>query len=115
LLSIRTPFIFPSKNTSQKKLGELSCYHDYNLFLCNSGAEANENALKLASFVTGKSGFISFSGAFHGRTAGAVVLTDNPKIIAPSNKRNDAYILPWGNIGEVEKKLSTGKHCRNNY
>jgi acetylornithine/N-succinyldiaminopimelate aminotransferase len=98
----------PIQKHLAEKLGELSCYHDYNLFLCNSGAEANENALKLASFVTGKSGFISFSGAFHGRTAGAVVLTDNPKIIAPSNKRDDAYILPWGNIEEVEKKLLQG-------
>lgn len=98
----------PIQKQLAEKLGELSCYHDYNLFLCNSGAEANENALKLASFVTGKSGFISFSGAFHGRTSGAVVLTDNPKIIAPSNKRDDAYILPWGNIEEVEKKLLQG-------
>jgi len=98
----------PVQKKLAEKLGELSCYHDYNLFLCNSGAEANENALKLASFVTGKSGFISFSGAFHGRTAGAVVLTDNPKIIAPSNKRDDAFILPWGNIEEVEKRFNKG-------
>jgi acetylornithine aminotransferase len=86
----------------------LSCYPDFQLFLCNSGAEANENALKLASFVTGKSGLISFSGAFHGRTSGAVVLTDNPKIIAPSNQRTDAHILPWGNIKAVEDKLKEG-------
>jgi acetylornithine/N-succinyldiaminopimelate aminotransferase len=98
----------PIQKQLAEKLGELSCYHEYNLFLCNSGAEANENALKLASFVTGKSGFISFSGAFHGRTSGAVVLTDNPKIIAPSNKRDDAFILPWGNIDEVEKRLDMG-------
>lgn len=91
-----------------EKLGKLSGYPDFSLFLCNSGAEANENALKMASFSTGKSGFISFSGAFHGRTAGAVVLTDNPKIIAPSNQRTDAYILPWGNLEAVEKQLSEG-------
>lgn len=91
-----------------EKLGKLSGYPDFSLFLCNSGAEANENALKLASFATGKSGFISFSGAFHGRTSGAVVLTDNPKIIAPSNQRSDAYILPWGNLEAVEKQLSEG-------
>jgi acetylornithine/N-succinyldiaminopimelate aminotransferase len=98
----------PIQKTLAKKLGEMSGYQDYQLFLCNSGAEANENALKLASFATGKSGFISFSGAFHGRTSGAVVLTDNPKIIAPSNQRNDAYILPWGNQEAVEEKLKEG-------
>ncbi|MFD2200653.1 aspartate aminotransferase family protein [Shivajiella indica] len=98
----------PIQKQLAEKLGQLSCYHDYQLFLCNSGAEANENALKLASFETGKSGFISFSGAFHGRTSGAVVLTDNPKIIAPSNKRDDAFILPWGNIEKVEDRLKQG-------
>lgn len=98
----------PIQKQLADKLAELSGYEEYNLFLCNSGAEANENALKLASFCTGKSGFISFTGAFHGRTAGAVVLTDNPKIIAPSNKRNDAYILPWGNLEAVEMQLQQG-------
>ena len=90
------------------KLGELSGYPDFNLFLCNSGAEANENALKLASFVTGKSGFISFSGAFHGRTSGAVALTDNPKIIAPNNQRTDVHILPWNDIEAVKKQFDKG-------
>ncbi|MCH6233143.1 aspartate aminotransferase family protein [Cognataquiflexum rubidum] len=98
----------PIQQQLAKKLGEMSGYPDFNLFLCNSGAEANENALKLASFSTGKSGFISFSGAFHGRTSGAVVLTDNPKIIAPSNQRGDAYILPWGNSEAVETQLKAG-------
>lgn len=98
----------PIQKAFAKKLGQLSGYGDYNLFLCNSGAEANENALKLASFSTGKSGFISFSGAFHGRTAGAVVLTDNPKIIAPSNQRSDAHILPWGDHKAVETQLKQG-------
>lgn len=99
----------PIQQQLAKKLGEMSGYPDFNLFLCNSGAEANENALKLASFSTGKSGFISFSGAFHGRTSGAVVLTDNPKIVAPSNQRSDAYILPWGNIEAVKTQLKAGK------
>ncbi|MCH7396897.1 aminotransferase class III-fold pyridoxal phosphate-dependent enzyme [Belliella sp. DSM 107340] len=90
------------------KLGELSGYPDFNLFLCNSGAEANENALKLASFVTGKSGFISFSGAFHGRTSGAVALTDNPKIIAPNNQRSDVHILPWNDIEAVKNQFDKG-------
>lgn len=98
----------PIQQKLAKKLGEISGYPDFNLFLCNSGAEANENALKLASFATGKSGFISFSGAFHGRTSGAVVLTDNPKIVAPSNQRSDAYILPWENIEAVETQLKKG-------
>ncbi|EKB49387.1 aspartate aminotransferase family protein [Cecembia lonarensis] len=98
----------PIQKALAEKLGELSGYPDYQLFLCNSGAEANENALKLASFATGKSGFISFSGAFHGRTAGAVVLTDNPKIIAPSNERADAHILPWNDLHAVESQLKKG-------
>lgn len=98
----------PIQRTLAKKLGECSGYPDYHLFLCNSGAEANENALKLASFATGKSGFISFSGAFHGRTSGAVVLTDNPKIIAPSNQRDDVHILPWNSLSAVENQLKNG-------
>jgi acetylornithine/N-succinyldiaminopimelate aminotransferase len=98
----------PLQKLLANKLGELSGYPEFNLFLCNSGAEANENALKLASFATGKSGFISFSGAFHGRTSGAVVLTDNPKIIAPSNQREDAYILPWGDLDAVRNQLEKG-------
>jgi acetylornithine/N-succinyldiaminopimelate aminotransferase len=98
----------PIQQELAKKLGVMSGYPDFNLFLCNSGAEANENALKLASFATGKSGFISFSGAFHGRTSGAVVLTDNPKIISPFNQRADVSILPWENIEAVEDQLKSG-------
>lgn len=98
----------PIQKEFAEKLGTMSGYPDFHLFLCNSGAEANENALKLASFATGKSGIISFSGAFHGRTSGAVVLTDNPKIVAPFNQRSDAYILPWGDIAAVENKLRQG-------
>lgn len=98
----------PIQKQLAQKLGEVSGCEEYELFLCNSGAEANENALKLASFSTGKPGFISFSGAFHGRTAGAVVLTDNPKIIAPSNQRDDVYILPWSDLDAVEAQLAKG-------
>ncbi|AFL85215.1 ornithine/acetylornithine aminotransferase [Belliella baltica DSM 15883] len=98
----------PIQKQLATKLGELSGYTDFNLFLCNSGAEANENALKLASFVTGKSGFISFSGAFHGRTSGAVALTDNPKIIAPSNQRTDVHILNFNELIGVENLLRKG-------
>ncbi|MBY5950168.1 aminotransferase class III-fold pyridoxal phosphate-dependent enzyme [Algoriphagus sp. NF] len=96
----------PIQKEYANKLGELSCLHNYQLFLCNSGAEANENAIKMASFATGKPGFIAFKGAFHGRTSGAVALTDNPKIIAPSNARSDFHILPFGDLEETEKTLA---------
>src|SRR5690554_82650 len=98
----------PIQQELAHKLGKVSGYSDYDLFLCNSGAEANENAIKLASFATGKRGFISFSGAFHGRTSGAVVLTDNPKIVAPFNTHDEAYILPFGNLEAVEDQLKAG-------
>jgi acetylornithine/N-succinyldiaminopimelate aminotransferase len=76
------------------KLGQISGYPDYQLFLCNSGAEANENALKLASFVTGRKKVIAFKKAFHGRTSGAVAATDNPKIIAPFNAGHEITFVP---------------------
>lgn len=97
----------PIQQEYAEKLGELSGYPDYELFLCNSGAEANENAIKLASFTTGKSGFIAFSGSFHGRTSGAVALTDNPKIVAPCNVREDFHILPWEDLTAVEEALKS--------
>lgn len=97
----------PIQEELAKKLGHLSCLHEYQLFLVNSGAEANENAIKMASFATGKSGFIAFSGAFHGRTSGAVALTDNPKIVAPCNERSDFHILPWGDLDAVEEALKS--------
>lgn len=86
------------KNSMQEKLaeklGQLSGYPNHQLFLCNSGAEANENALKLASFVTGRKKVIAFKKAFHGRTSGAVAATDNPKIVAPFNAGHDIIFLP---------------------
>lgn len=97
----------PIQEELAKKLGHLSCLHEYQLFLVNSGAEANENAIKMASFATQKSGFIAFSGAFHGRTSGAVALTDNPKIVAPCNAREDFHILPWGDLDAVEEALKS--------
>ncbi|EIM76289.1 acetylornithine aminotransferase [Nitritalea halalkaliphila LW7] len=97
----------PIQEAYAAALGRASGLEDYALFLCNSGAEANENALKLASFATGKAGHIAFTGGFHGRTAGAVVLTDNPGIIAPSNQRADAHILPYGDLEAVERCLQT--------
>lgn len=98
----------PIQKDYATKLGELSGLPDYQLFLCNSGAEANENAIKMASFATGKPGFIAFSGGFHGRTSGAVALTDNPKIVAPCNAREDFHILPFGDLESVEKTLKEG-------
>jgi len=86
------------KNSLQEKLaeklGQLSGYPNHQLFLCNSGAEANENALKLASFVTGRKKVIAFKKAFHGRTSGAVAATDNPKIVAPFNAGHEIVFLP---------------------
>ena len=90
-----------------QKLGKISGYDAYHLFLCNSGAEANENALKLASFHTGRSKVLAFGGAFHGRTAGAVSVTDNPKIRAPFNATPNVAFVPLGDLAAAEKELST--------
>jgi len=89
-------------------LGRVSGYPDYNLFLCNSGAEANENALKLASFVTGRSRVISFHGAFHGRTSLAVAATDNPRIVAPVNKTEVVSFVPLNDADAVRAELERG-------
>lgn len=101
------------ENSLQQKLadllGEASGYDDYQLFLVNSGAEANENAMKLASFVTGKSKILAFGKAFHGRTSGAVAATDNPKIQAPFNRTENVEFVPLNDIEAVKDKLSTGE------
>lgn len=103
------------QNSLQKelaaKLGEVSGYNDYTLFLANSGAEANENALKLASFHTGKRKFIALEKAFHGRTSGAVAATDNPKIRAPFNKTDHITFAPINDITAIDKCLSTGEYA----
>jgi acetylornithine/N-succinyldiaminopimelate aminotransferase len=96
----------PLQHELADKLGKLSGYEDYQLFLCNSGAEANENAIKLSSFITGKKKFIAFSKSFHGRTSAAVALTDNPKIVAPVNQTPNALILPFNDIETVKKAFS---------
>jgi len=88
-----------------QKLGTLSGCENYNLFLCNSGAEANENALKLASFVTGKSRIVSFNNAFHGRTSAAVAVTDNKNINAPINLQQEVTFLPLNDIDLVIHEL----------
>ncbi len=96
----------PLQKELANKLGNLSNMPDYSLFLCNSGAEANENALKLASFHTGRKKVVAFENGFHGRTSGTVAITDNSKIIAPFNANHEVDILPWENIEAVEKCLS---------
>ena len=90
------------------KLGKASGYDDYSLFLINSGAEANENALKLASFHNGKKRVIAFKHAFHGRTSAAVRVTDNPKIIAPVNEDLAVTYLPLNDATAVEAELQKG-------
>lgn len=89
-----------------EKLGKLSGYEEYSLFLCNSGAEANENALKLASFHNGKSKVLYFSGSFHGRTSAAVSVTDNPKIVAPVNFSERFIKSEWNNIEQLEETFA---------
>ncbi len=102
-------------NTLQRqlaaRLGEACGYDDYQLFLVNSGAEANENALKLASFHTGRTRILSACKAFHGRTSLAVEATDNPKIIAPVNANNHVTYLPLNDIGAWEDELAKGDVC----
>lgn len=91
-----------------EKLGKISGYEDYNLFFINSGAEANENALKLSSFKNGRTRVISFAKAFHGRTSLAVEVTDNPKIIAPINNCGHTTYLPLGDIDAVRAEIAKG-------
>ena len=102
-------------NTLQRqlaeRLGKLCGYDDYQLFLINSGAEANENALKLASFKTGRTRVLSAAKAFHGRTSLAVEATDNPKIIAPINANNHVTYLPLNDLEAWERELANGDVC----
>ena len=91
-----------------RKLGEACGYEDWSLFLVNSGAEANENALKLASFHTGRDKVVAFHGAFHGRTSGAVAVTDNPKIQAPFNAHHKVAFATLNDLDSVEQELRGG-------
>jgi acetylornithine/N-succinyldiaminopimelate aminotransferase len=93
------------------KLGKMSGYEDYSLFFCNSGAEANENALKVASFTNKRSKVISFRQSFHGRTSGAVAATDNPSIVSPFNAVHHIQFLPWNDIAAAEQAISKGDVC----
>lgn len=101
----------PLQKQLADKIEKLSGCKDYQLFLCNSGAEANENALKLASFKTGKSRVISFKNGFHGRTSAAVAATDNAAIIAPINAQQKVTTLELNDIQGVEKELKKGDVC----
>jgi len=93
----------PIQQKLADKLGEVSGKKNYQLFLCNSGAEANENALKLASFYNGRKKIISFSKAFHGRTSLAVAATDNPSIVAPVNETDNVIFLPFNDEKALQK------------
>lgn len=101
----------PLQQALADKLGELSGCDDYRIFLCNSGAEANENALKLASFHNGRTKVIAFGNSFHGRTSAAVAVTDNPGINAPINRQQQVDFLPLNNFGAFERTISSREHC----
>jgi acetylornithine aminotransferase len=101
----------PLQSELAKKLQELSGCNFYSLFLCNSGAEANENALKLASFHTQKKKIIAFTNGFHGRTSAAVAVTDNQKIIAPINAQQEVELIELGDLKSVEAALQKGDVC----
>ena len=94
-----------------EKLGPLTGYPDYELFLCNSGAEANENAVKLASFTTGRERVLAIHGAFHGRTSMAVALSDNPNIQAPVNKTANVTFINLNDVEALKAELATGEYA----
>jgi acetylornithine aminotransferase len=96
----------PIQQQLADKLGQLSGKEDYQLFLCNSGAEANENALKLASFYTGRKKVVAFSKSFHGRTSLAVAVTDNPAIVAPVNETDHVIFLPFNDEKALENRFA---------
>jgi len=101
----------PLQSALAEKLGQMSGCKDYDLFMCNSGAEANENALKMASFHTGKSKVIAFTNSFHGRTSAAVAATDNPSINAPINKQQEVTFLPLNDFEAFEKTIESQDYC----
>lgn len=101
----------PLQEALAEKLTTFSKCNDYKLFLCNSGAEANENALKLASFHTNKKKVIAFTNSFHGRTSAAVAATDNKNITAPINKQQEVDFFDLGDLKSVEKSIQNGNIC----
>lgn len=96
----------PLQEELAQKLGRLSGCENYQLFLCSSGAEANENALKVASFVTGRKKILAFRNAFHGRTSGAVAATDNPAIVSPFNAVHEVVFANWNDINDAAAQLN---------
>ncbi|WP_185848982.1 aspartate aminotransferase family protein [Blattabacterium cuenoti] len=92
-------------------LGKISGYEDYSLFVCNSGTESNENALKIASFHTGKKKVIAFKGSFHGRTSGSLSVTDNYKFISPFNAQHETIFLDYLDFDSLEKELKNQDIC----
>ncbi len=103
--------LLPEQKEFAQLLGELSGYPDHSLFLCNSGAEANENALKLASFHTGKAHVVCFERGFHGRTSGTVVLSDNTKLVSRYNAQHPHTRLAWEDLAGLEKTLKLEDVC----
>ena len=101
----------PLQKELAKRLGKASGYEDYSLFLINSGAEANENALKLSSFYNGRTRVLSLEKAFHGRTSLAVEATNNPKIIAPINANGHVTYLPLNDIEAWKKEIEKDDVC----
>ncbi|MCA0151990.1 aspartate aminotransferase family protein [Winogradskyella vincentii] len=101
----------PLQNKLSEKLNEISGCKDYQLFLCNSGAEANENAIKLASFHNKKSRLLAFNNSFHGRTSAAVAATDNKKIVAPVNAQQHVDFVALGELEKVENILKENETC----
>lgn len=99
------------KNKLANLLGSISGYENYSLFLCNSGSESNENALKIASFHTGKKKVIAFKGSFHGRTSGSVSVTDNYKIVSPFNAQHETIFHDYKDLNILEEKLKNRDIC----
>ncbi|WP_341656642.1 aminotransferase class III-fold pyridoxal phosphate-dependent enzyme [Blattabacterium cuenoti] len=99
------------KNKLASLLGNISGYEDYSLFICNSGTESNENALKIASFYTGKKKVIAFKGSFHGRTSGSLSVTDNYKFISPFNAQHETIFINYKDFDSLEEKLRNKDIC----
>lgn len=101
----------PLQEEFARRLGEVSGYPDFSLFMCNSGAEANENAVKLASFTTGRRRVLAVKGAFHGRTSGAVAMTDNPRLCSPFNETGNVDFIPFDDSANAAEALGTCEYA----
>ncbi|WP_185868296.1 aspartate aminotransferase family protein [Blattabacterium cuenoti] len=103
--------VIDQKRKLANLLGKVSGYEDYSLFICNSGTEANENALKIASFHSGNKKVIAFKGSFHGRTSGSVSITDNYKIVSPFDSQHQTLFVDYKNLDRIESLLKNGDIC----